>query len=552
MLEGASTVGGVWGEHRLYPGLKTNNMYGTYQFPDYDMDTATFGVKPGEFNNGAAVHNYLTSYAKHFGIYEKIRFNTFVENVKPTEKDEWLLETVTNPGGGNAKTIRARKLIVATGLTNEPQMPEIPGMEKFGAPLFHAKDFATRTDTIKSSKRMVVMGASKSAFDVANVYATSGVAVDMVIRASGRGPIVLLPSKVTPFKLWLEDLINTRALTLMSPCVWGDEDGYTKTRSFLHGTALGRGIVSTFWKLLQGDVDGFNGYDKHPEIAKIRPWVPAFWFASSIGVHNHTIANLDLIRDGRIRIHISDIDRLSPRTVHLSSGEILENVDTLVCATGWLQHPPISFPSLQSSSLGLPYHSPEPTPISQAADAELLRRFPMLKDQPEKAIQVNNYQSPNRQGPNQPFRLYRFVVPLEYLEKRNIAFAGMVSSASNPTCAHAQALWISAFFDGKLDREPRPYDPQASPSPKSMSQYDSTDPAWETALHTQYGRWRYPIGYGSRLPDFVFDSLPYVDMLLTDLGVDRYRKGGGFKELFTSYRPRQYEGIVGEWKEKHA
>jgi hypothetical protein len=45
-----------------------------------------------------------------------------------------------------------------------------------------------------------------------------------------------------------------------------------------------------------------------------------------------------------------------------------------------------------------------------------------------------------------------------------------------------------------------------------------------------------------------FDSLPYVDLLLTDLGLSRHRKGGwGWRELFVPYDQSDYRGLVAEW-----
>ena len=45
-----------------------------------------------------------------------------------------------------------------------------------------------------------------------------------------------------------------------------------------------------------------------------------------------------------------------------------------------------------------------------------------------------------------------------------------------------------------------------------------------------------------------FDSLPYVDLLLKDLGLSRHRKGGwGWRELFVPYDQGDYRGLVAEW-----
>lgn len=68
-------------------------------------------------------------------------------------------------------------------------------------------------------------------------------------------------------------------------------------------------------------------------------------------------------------------------------------------------------------------------------------------------------------------------------------------------------------------------------------------------LHTQWGKWRYPWGYGARIPDLAADSIFYSDMLLSDLGLTVHRKGG-WRELFETYRPKDYKGLVEEWVEK--
>ena len=48
-----------------------------------------------------------------------------------------------------------------------------------------------------------------------------------------------------------------------------------------------------------------------------------------------------------------------------------------------------------------------------------------------------------------------------------------------------------------------------------------------------------------------FDSLPFVDLLLTDLGLSSHRKGGGWwGDWFVPYDQSDYRGLVAEWIEK--
>ncbi|KAL1636046.1 hypothetical protein SLS56_001398 [Neofusicoccum ribis] len=532
VLDSASSVGGVWGRDRLYPMLKSNNMLGTFEYSDFPMDTESFGVKPGEHIPGTVLHQYLTAYAQHFGVYPRIRFNTRVEAAEENnEIGGWVLGVAT-VGTGEKALIHARRLIVATGVTSEAYVPEIVGQETFGGPIFHSKDFADRADTLETARSIVVLGGAKSAWDAAYAYATAGVSVDMIIRQSGRGPVYMAPPYVTPLKKWLEKLVHTRFLTWLSPCIWGDEDGYGSVRAFLHGTWFGRKIVDTFWQILGNDANTLCGFDNHPETAKLKPWNSAMWIGSGLSILNFPTDFLELVRNGTIRVHVADITHLSEKTVHLSNGKEIKT-DVLFCATGWKPRPPINFlPPGAVAELGLPHYSSQPDTLAQKADTVILERFPRLKDHPN--VPKSERSENAKETPNQPFRLYRFMIPPSTLQKRNIAFAGMLMTISTSISAQAQSLWISAYFDGRLDRQPV-----------------EEKAGWETVLHSQFGRWRYPCGYGARLPDFVFDTVPYIDMLLRDTGLETHRKKSKFAEITDPYGPEDYQNLLSEWTQKH-
>jgi len=175
----------VWAKDRLYPGLKTNNMLGTYEYPDFPMDTETFGVKPGEFMTGAVMHEYLSKYAEKFDILDKIRLQSKVLTAEHQDGPDggWIL---TVQAGASVTKIAARKLVMATGFTSEPFLPHFEGQEEFGVPLFHGKDFLENSDTLNSAKSVTVFGGTKSAWDAVYAYGTKGIKVNWVIR--GRAP----------------------------------------------------------------------------------------------------------------------------------------------------------------------------------------------------------------------------------------------------------------------------------------------------------------------------------------------------------------------------
>ncbi|KAG8630067.1 hypothetical protein KVT40_001686 [Elsinoe batatas] len=517
VLESANSCGGTWGNDRLYPGLKSNNIAGSYEYPDCRMSEEVYGVKDGDHIPAATLHRYLTDYAKKFGVFSRIVFETKVNSIEPSNAGGWKVSTTIR---GSTTTLETKKIILATGLTSEPNMLSFPGEKEFGAPFFHAKDFYVQSATLQNSKNAVILGGAKSALDVAYAYTQAGVTVDLVIRPDGKGPVWLAPPYVTPLKRKTEELLHTRFLSWFSPCPWGPEDGYPTIRRWLHSSTIGRWLVSKFWATLGNDVTTAHGYDSHPETAKLKPWHSAFWIASGLSIHNYQTNIFDLVKAGKIRVHIANVTHLSPHTVHLSTGDHLP-CDVLIAATGWKKEPSLRYLNF---NITLPVDKVELEKLSAQADATVLQQFPSLAAQPDLRFVPDS---------KDPLRLYRFMVPVSSLAKRNIAFAGAVSTVSTSICAAVQGLWISAYFDGKVERI-------AGTEGEAVK---------EAVLHSQWGKWRYPCGYGATLPDLAFDCLPYFDLLVRDLGLRWRRKGGGWRELVVPYKPWDYETLVEEYRE---
>ncbi|ORY04273.1 putative dimethylaniline monooxygenase [Clohesyomyces aquaticus] len=525
VIDAASTFGGTWSADRLYPGLKSNNLWGSYEYPDFRMSEEVYGVEEGQHIPAAVLHQYLTDFAKHFGVFERTRLNTKVDEVEPSSTGGGLVKIIG--GNGETETIETKKLVLACGLTSQPNIPEYEGADKFEPSFFHAKDFCKRADTVGSSKNVVVVGGGKSGYDICYAYATEGNAtVDLIIRPNGQGPVWLAQPYVTPFKRKMEEFLHTRSLTWFSPCAWGDEDGFAIPRGFLHRTGMGRLLTDNYWNHMVNDLTEANGYDDHPEVFKLKPWNPVFWTGSGIGIHNFETNFFDLVKEGKIRVHIVDVAKLDGRTVHLTDGERLET-DVMICATGWRKDSPVKFKSFGEGGVWLPYSATERSTLVGKANKEVLEMFPSLKRQ-----LVLRYQRKDEE----PKRMYRFIVPPTSVKQRNLAFAGMVSTTSTALFASTQGLWISAFFDGKLSRIAR----------------TEQEVAQEIMLHTQWGKWRYPCGYGDSIPDFAFESLPYVDLLLNEIGIWNHRKRNQIAELFEPYKPWDYIGLAQEYTELHS
>jgi hypothetical protein len=337
-----------------------------------------------------------------------------------------------------------------------------------------------------------------------------------------------------------------RLLTWFSPCIWGDADGYIGVRKFFHGTAIGRFLVDMFWWVLGNDVLNQSKYDAHPETKKLKPWIDPFWIAAGLSIFNYPKDIFDFVRQGIIKVHIADITKLSRKTVHLSNGSDLA-ADALICATGWKRTPPITFlPSGLEARLGLPYKLSDKSDggvheLVTRADTEILTRFPRLKTRPKtnpaykpltttKGISASTATEENLE----PYRLYRFMVPPSFLESRDIAFAGALMSISTTLCAQTQALWITSFMS-------------SSPSISPLHHRSLADIEYETVLHSRFGRWRCPGGFGACFPDFAFDAVPYLDMLLRDLDLKVWRKRNAWSEIMDPYGPEDYKKLAVEW-----
>lgn len=85
-----SRSGSVWELWRdsIYPGLKSNNIIGSCEHPDFPMLETVYGVRAGEYIPATVLHRYLTDFAEKFGIYIWIGFNTKVDIVNQVRRED--------------------------------------------------------------------------------------------------------------------------------------------------------------------------------------------------------------------------------------------------------------------------------------------------------------------------------------------------------------------------------------------------------------------------------------------------------------------------------
>lgn len=270
-------MGGVWAEENLYEGLKTNNLYGTYEYSDFYMDPKIYDVKEGWHIPGRAMYDYLTSYAKHFDILRRIHCLVTVDEIEKLDNG-WLLSTTKNDGNGSAqKTYRSRKLIMCHGLASRPNPVNLAGHETFDRPVFNHGALREKGEALANEQNVnsvTVVGASKIGYDAVYMFATHGKKVDWVVRKSGGGPVWMSTPwvKLGPWMVMLEHVACMRFFTWFSPCIWGCYDGFGTIRRLLARTRIGRWLTDNLWEKIRFDTVDFNCYRKEEKLKHLEPF----------------------------------------------------------------------------------------------------------------------------------------------------------------------------------------------------------------------------------------------------------------------------------------
>jgi cation diffusion facilitator CzcD-associated flavoprotein CzcO len=92
-------------------------------------------------------------------------------------------------GSNNISRVYASRLIVATGLTSAPSIPELAGSKIFEGFQLHNKEFPKCSNLLENMQSVCVIGGPKSGWDMVYECASMGLKVNWVIRESGHGPV---------------------------------------------------------------------------------------------------------------------------------------------------------------------------------------------------------------------------------------------------------------------------------------------------------------------------------------------------------------------------
>ena len=173
IIDRADTLAPTWSS--LYPSLRLNTSRFFSHFPE-----RKFPLHYGLFPSARQYHRYLMNWVndQHF----QIDFGLEVYRVARRGDGLWQVET-------SAGIESYRAVISATGVFDNPQMPQIEGMERFGGEMMHSRDF--RHPNQVKGKRVMVVGNGPSGTDIS--VAAGPVAADGFAYLSIRTGVDLRP-----------------------------------------------------------------------------------------------------------------------------------------------------------------------------------------------------------------------------------------------------------------------------------------------------------------------------------------------------------------------
>jgi cation diffusion facilitator CzcD-associated flavoprotein CzcO len=149
VLEKSDRLGGTWRDN-TYPGCGCDVPSAVYQF--------SFAHNP-DWSRGFAsqpeIQAYLERTADEYGVTERIHFGTEVLDAAWSEDEQrWHVSTT-------AGAYTARVLIAGAGPLHEPNLPNLPGLDRFEGTAFHSARW--RHDHDLSGDRVAVIGTGSSA-----------------------------------------------------------------------------------------------------------------------------------------------------------------------------------------------------------------------------------------------------------------------------------------------------------------------------------------------------------------------------------------------------
>jgi cation diffusion facilitator CzcD-associated flavoprotein CzcO len=190
VLEKAADVGGTWRDN-TYPGCACDIQSHMYSF--------SFAQNPGwtrSYSPQPEIWSYLKDVTDRYRLRDHIRFGVEVTGAR-WDADEHRWHVTTNQG-----EYTARFLVAGIGALHIPNIPNLPGIERFAGETFHSATWNHDYDL--TGKRVAVIGTGASA-----VQFVPRIAPDVAkLTIFQRTPPWILPKPDHPMPGWVRALFR--------------------------------------------------------------------------------------------------------------------------------------------------------------------------------------------------------------------------------------------------------------------------------------------------------------------------------------------------------
>jgi len=231
VFDSGTTIGGVWSASRHYPHFWAQSGARVSGYPDKRFQPPVDAEEYYDLVPAKYLGEYLEDYVdeKVFegkGLRERIALRTWVKDVRKVE-GLWRVSAEKEEEG--KVMFRAKKIVVATGLSSLPNMPDLPGKESFNGLILHQKDvgrskvLTPEEERLEDHESVTIYGGAKSAADLAYAAARDTSRngqhrkVNWIIRSSGGGPLGMVHPK-SPFSMYknITETATARAMSGLS------------------------------------------------------------------------------------------------------------------------------------------------------------------------------------------------------------------------------------------------------------------------------------------------------------------------------------------------
>ncbi|MCB1384738.1 MAG: NAD(P)/FAD-dependent oxidoreductase [Nitratireductor sp.] len=311
-FERSHDFGGVWELSRSYPDVQTQSPKDLYCYTDHPMPEDY-----PEWPKGPQVHAYLHSYAAKHKLHRLFQLNTNVRSMerRADGKPGW---TLSLEAGSHNWTEDFDFVVIGSGQFSDKNIITHPGQDAFeaaGGQVMHSCEY---TDpSIVKDKRVVVLGGSKSATDIAVNAANNGARsvhwvylepvwrIPYFVGGINFKRLLYMRAQEQQFNAWGRSGVSRALAALFKPLVWANF----------------RGLET----LLKAQL-GLKKYGMVPKIPIEKD--------VSCSVPIVTPGLFEALKAGRIKNIQGTFDRYDGKTIQMTGGQKVE-ADVSILAVGW-------------------------------------------------------------------------------------------------------------------------------------------------------------------------------------------------------------------------